>query len=98
MSKNPFINAALALGLLAVAIFFIGLVSPETYAEWKELTFHEPAHFLFEWQNEIFVIAFVAPVWQRAKAKAVRQAIDRHDAQFHPHSHRVDSTDDSVVR
>lgn len=87
MNKNPILTALLAVGALALFIFVVGIISPETYAEWKQLTFHEPAHFIFEWQNEVLVAAVLIPVWQHAKRKAVREAIQKHDDKFHPHSH-----------
>lgn len=65
-------------------------------ADYTELL-RNPAHFAFEWTNEIITGLVVLPLWKRAKRRAVERAIRRHDAEYHPESHRVDSTPESVV-
>lgn len=42
-----------------------------------------PAHFLFEWTNEIVTGIVLIPLWRRAKQRAIRE----HDARFHPAEH-----------
>jgi hypothetical protein len=97
---NKTIIAAAASVALAVALFLIThqAGTAETFAEWKTLTFHEPAHYIFEFQNEMLVAFIGIPLWRHAKAKAVHRAIREHDAKHHPDSHGVDSHADSVVR
>lgn len=57
------------------------------YADWKNLTFHEPAHYLFEFQNEAIVFGF-GWLWHKRKVRqAKHEAIREHDDKYHPQSH-----------
>lgn len=99
MSKNHTLlrTGLIILAILGTLVALLAIIAPDVHADWKHLTFHEPAHYLFEFQNELVVGLILIPLWQRAKARAVREAIVKHDAEHHPYSHRVDSDPERVV-
>lgn len=89
----------IALSVLTVVIFLVTHPAwvATTYADWKDLTFHEPAHYLFEFQNEaiVFIIGYI--VHLRKLKAAEERAVREHDAAYHPrHAHAVN--DDGTIK